>query len=39
MPDEIVFLVVGKWEEIARSDPDDRASMSSFSTARSPTSR
>jgi len=29
-PDDVVFLVVGKWEEIAPGDPDDRANMSEF---------
>lgn len=29
-PENIVFLVVGKWEEIAPGDPDDRANMMEF---------
>lgn len=29
-PEEIVFLVVGKWDEIAPGDPDDRATMMEF---------
>jgi predicted Zn-dependent peptidase len=29
-PDEVLFLVVGKWEEIAPGDPDHRASMKDF---------
>jgi len=29
-PDEVVFLVVGKWDEIAPGDPDDRATMAEF---------
>lgn len=29
-PEEVVFLVVGKWDEIAPGDPDDRASMMKF---------
>lgn len=29
-PEEVVFLVVGKWNEIAPGDPDDRASMAEF---------
>ena len=29
-PDEVVFLIVGKWDEIAPGDPDDRATMAEF---------
>ena len=29
-PDDIVFLIVGKWDEIAPGDPDGRASMKTF---------
>lgn len=29
-PEEVVFLVVGKWDEIAPGDPDDRATMAEF---------
>lgn len=29
-PEEVVFLVVGKWEEIAPGDPEDRATMMEF---------
>ena len=29
-PEEVVFLVVGKWEEISPGDPDGRASMQAF---------
>ncbi len=29
-PEEIVFLVVGKWDEIAPGDADDRANMMEF---------
>lgn len=29
-PEEVVFLVVGKWDEIAPGDPDDRANMMEF---------
>jgi zinc protease len=29
-PEEVVFLVVGKWDEIAPGDPDGRASMQAF---------
>jgi predicted Zn-dependent peptidase len=29
-PDEVLFLVVGKWEEIAPGDPGHRASMKDF---------
>jgi predicted Zn-dependent peptidase len=29
-PDDALFLVVGRWEDIAPGDPDDRASMKEF---------
>jgi zinc protease len=29
-PDDVVFLIVGKWDEIAPGDPDGRASMKEF---------
>ncbi len=29
-PDKLVFLVVGKWEDIAPGDPDGRATMKEF---------
>ena len=29
-PDEVVFLIVGKWDEIAPGDPEDRATMAEF---------
>ena len=29
-PDAVVFLVVGKWDEIAKGDPEDRATMNDF---------
>ena len=29
-PDQVVFLVVGKWDEIVKGDPDGRATMKEF---------
>ena len=29
-PDEVVFLLVGKWDEIAKGDPERRATMNNF---------
>ena len=29
-PDEVVLLLVGKWDEIAKGDPEGRASMNNF---------
>ena len=29
-PDDVVFLIVGKWDDIAPGDPEDRANMRQF---------
>ncbi|MDQ7088186.1 MAG: pitrilysin family protein [Acidobacteriota bacterium] len=33
-PDQVVFLVVGKWDEIVKGDPDGRATMKEFFEGR-----